>query len=175
MAEVIDFSRNIRNSLSADFPALQRMAENAGKFASSRYDWSVIAAVKQAVGIAVFGSGEVRTAADALRMMSQTRCDAVLVARGALGNPWIFRDAKHLLAGGSAAQLRRPTPADVLRVMKEHYRLLVTHAGRRKANLLFRRVGGYYCSHIPDSDQLKQSLQQSRQDDDIAAVLAGRP
>jgi len=80
-------------------------------------------------------------------------CDAVLVARGALGNPWIFRDAKHLLAGGSAAQLRKPTATEVMKVMREHYRLLVAHAGKHKANLLFRRVGGYYCTHLPEGGE----------------------
>lgn len=136
-------------------------------------DWAAIAAVKRAVSIPVFGSGDVRTAADAVRMRAQTGCDAVLVARGALGNPWIFRDACHLAAGGSAAQLRKPTRSEVLGVMREHYRLLVAHAGRRKANLLFRRLGGYYCARLADGAGLKTRIQESRSDQDLAKLLRG--
>jgi tRNA-dihydrouridine synthase len=70
---------------------------------SGKADWSLIRAVKEAVGIPVLGSGDVWSASDALRMRRDTGCDAVLVARGACGNPWIFRELR-------AAELGRPRP-----------------------------------------------------------------
>ncbi len=70
---------------------------------SGRARWDLVRAVKQAVSIPVLGSGDVWTADDALRMRAETGCDAVLVARGACGNPWIFRELR-------AAELGRPRP-----------------------------------------------------------------
>jgi nifR3 family TIM-barrel protein len=66
---------------------------------SGRARWDLIGQVKAAVGISVLGSGDVWTAADALRMRAETGCDAVLVARGACGNPWIFRELRAAEAG----------------------------------------------------------------------------
>src|SRR5512133_2349569 len=72
---------------------------------SGRARWDLVRAVKQAVTIPVLGSGDVWTAADALRMRAETGCDAVLVARGACGNPWIFRELRAVERGAP-----RPPP-----------------------------------------------------------------
>ena len=72
-------------------------------------DWSVIARVKQAVRIPVLGGGSVRTAADAVRLLSETGADAVAIGRGCLGNPWIFEQARSLWTGG--AKPPEPTAA----------------------------------------------------------------
>jgi tRNA-dihydrouridine synthase B len=66
-------------------------------------DWSVIRDVASSVSIPVIGSGDVRTAADALRMLDVTSCDAVMIGRGAVGNPWLFRSAETLRRTGTAA------------------------------------------------------------------------
>jgi nifR3 family TIM-barrel protein len=90
--------------------------------------WDLIRAVKEAVRIPVLGSGDVWTARDALRMKAETGCDAVLVARGACGNPWIFREL-------AAAEHGAPPPAQVSRdewvaTVMEHVQLQVEHRGR---------------------------------------------
>src|SRR5512136_1421628 len=92
-------------------------------------DWSLIRAVKEAVGIPVLGSGDVWTAADAVRMRRETGCDAVLVARGACGHPWIFRDLRAAERGEPppGAPTRDEWVATVLR----HVRLQVEHRSRR--------------------------------------------
>jgi nifR3 family TIM-barrel protein len=82
---------------------------------SGRADWSVIAAVKRAVGIPVIGNGDVATRADAERMREQTGCDAVMVGRAALGNPWVFRE----LRGGPGATAAERLSM-VLRHLDEH-------------------------------------------------------
>ncbi len=99
---------------------------------SGRASWEHVAAVKRAVGIPVLGSGDVWTAADALRMARETGCDAVLVARGACGNPWIFRELR-------AAERALPPPPppgrdEWVATVLEHVRLQIAHRlGQRRS------------------------------------------
>jgi nifR3 family TIM-barrel protein len=97
---------------------------------SGRADWSRIAAVKRAVGIPVLGSGDVWTAADALRMRAETGCDAVLVARGACGNPWIFRE----LAAAERGLPPPPPPSrdEWIAVVMRHVELQIEHRARQR-------------------------------------------
>jgi len=97
---------------------------------SGRARWELIGQVKAAVGIAVLGSGDVWSAADALRMRAETGCDAVLVARGACGNPWVFADLKAAEAG-----LPLPGPPGLQawrEVVLEHVALQVEHRRRQR-------------------------------------------
>ena len=96
---------------------------------SGRARWDLVRALKQAVAIPVLGSGDVWSAADALRMRAETGCDAVLVARGACGNPWIFRELR-------AAEQGLPPPPPPTRdewvgTVLEHVRLQVEHRARQ--------------------------------------------
>jgi tRNA-dihydrouridine synthase B len=97
---------------------------------SGKARWELVRAVKQGVGIPVLGSGDVWTAADALRMREETGCDAVLVARGACGNPWIFRELR-------AAELGEPAPPPPTRdewvaTVLRHVELQVAHRARQR-------------------------------------------
>jgi len=96
-------------------------------------NWSLIREVKEAVGVPVLGSGDVWSARDALRMRAETGCDAVLVARGACGNPWVFRELK-------AAEEGRPPPGPPSReewkeTVLRHVRMQVAHRGRARGGL----------------------------------------
>ncbi len=97
---------------------------------SGRARWELVRAVKEAVGIPVLGSGDVWTADDALRMRAETGCDAVLVARGACGNPWIFRELR-------AAELGAPRPPPPARdewvhTVLRHVELQIAHRRRQR-------------------------------------------
>jgi tRNA-dihydrouridine synthase len=97
---------------------------------SGQADWGAIRAVKAAVGIPVLGSGDVWSAADALRMRDETRCDAVLVARGACGNPWIFRE----LAAAERGVPPPPPPSrdEWVAVVMRHVELQIEHRRRQR-------------------------------------------
>lgn len=97
---------------------------------SGKARWELVRAVKQAISIPVLGSGDVWTADDALRMREETGCDAVLVARGACGNPWIFRELRAAERG-----LPRPGPPsrdEWVGVMLRHVALQIEHRRRQR-------------------------------------------
>jgi tRNA-dihydrouridine synthase B len=97
---------------------------------SGRARWDLVRAVKEAVAIPVLGSGDVWTADDALRMRAETGCDAVLVARGACGNPWIFRE----LRAAERGEPRPPPPSrdEWISVMLRHVSLQIEHRRRQR-------------------------------------------
>src|SRR5512133_64602 len=97
---------------------------------SGRARWELVRAVKDAIRIPVLGSGDVWTADDALRMRAETGCDAVLVARGACGNPWIFRDLRAAELG--LARPPPPTRDEWVRTVLRHVDLQIQHRRRQR-------------------------------------------
>ena len=162
-------------------PDLAKLCEDCGAAAAAVHgrtaeqayrgeaDWSVLARVKARVSIPVIGSGSVRTAQDAVRMLKETGCDAVMVARGAMGNPWIFRQAGQLLATGTLPP--PPSAAECRRVMLRHYDMLLSEKGRFYANLLFRKQATYYSHHTPHPKAFRQAVHDSKRDEDLARII----
>lgn len=144
-----------------------------GRHAKQAYrgksDPSVVARVKESVSIPVIGSGDVRSPADAVRMLGQTGCDAVMIARAAMGNPWIFEQAKHLLETGTVAA--PPAAAETREVMLRHYALLLEEKGRHYANLLFRKQTSHYARFAPHPGALRRAIHNAGNDDDLARVI----
>ena len=103
-------------------------ARTAEQLYSGRADWTAIARLKQELtAVPVLGNGDVWTAPDALRMQAETGCDGVVVGRGCLGRPWLFRDLADAFAGRPV--LPAPPLGEVLQVMRRHARLLVEAKG----------------------------------------------
>ena len=102
-------------------------------------DWSLISRFKRLCRPPVIGNGDIRCAADALSMFDQTGCDAVMVARGAIGNPWLFRDIRDALDGLS--ERRQVSQQEWLDTINEHFDLLVAYldGDERMAARVFRK------------------------------------
>src|SRR3954463_458223 len=119
--------------------------------------WDEIAAVAAALEIPVIGNGDIKTPADVVRMREETGCDAVMVGRGSFGQPWIFDQAKDLLAGLPM----RPTPSVVDRfaVALDHARMVVEYENDPKgAAIEFRKHLGWYVKGLPSSADLRRRL-----------------
>src|SRR5437588_3424129 len=118
--------------------------------------WDAIAELKQAVKIPVLGNGDIWEAEDALRMMRQTQCDGVIVGRGCLGRPWLFRDLADVFNG------REPVdPQDtgtVLELMLRHARKLSDWFGERLAMHSFRRHASWYTKGFRVSSETRAAL-----------------
>jgi nifR3 family TIM-barrel protein len=124
-------------------------ARTAEQFYSGRADWPAIAELKSTVtSIPVLGNGDIWTADDALRMMAETGCDGVVVGRGCLGRPWLFRDLADAFSGRE--QAGPPTIGAVVPVMKRHARALVEARGDEGFAVRdFRRHTGWYLTGYP--------------------------
>lgn len=115
-------------------------------------DWDVIARVKAAVDVPVIGSGDVFCADDAVRMLAQTGVDAVMVARGARGNPWIFREARALIDAGE--RLAPPSVHDRIAMAREHASALVEFGGERAVARMRKHVG-WYMAGMPGATHVR--------------------
>jgi nifR3 family TIM-barrel protein len=126
---------------------------------SGRADWDEIARVVESLDVPVIGNGDVQTPEDVVRMRDHTGCAAIMVGRGAFGNPWLFRDAHALLRG--QAQPARPTAAERFEVALEHARLALELQGDTRQTVIeFRKHLGWYTKGLHGSSELRQRLFQ---------------
>lgn len=135
------------------------------QYYEGKADWNVIAEVKKAVNIPVIGNGDVNTGADAVAMMDQTGCDGVMIARGALGNPWIFRDAVALWQGNPLPP--PPTNAEKVQMLLTHLDMVVADKGDRIAVREMRKHVGWYVKGMRGASYIKREINQI---DDIALM-----
>ena len=119
--------------------------------------WEAIAELKAAVaGLPVLGNGDIWEAADAVRMMRETGCDGVVVGRGCLGRPWLFRDLVEALNGRPVPA--SPTLGEACAVMSRHARLLVEHLGADLALRDFRKHTAWYMTGYPVGGEMRRRL-----------------
>ncbi len=146
-------------------------ARTAAQLYDGEADWEAIAALKQAVRrIPVLGNGDIFEAHDALRMMRTTGCDGVVVGRGCLGRPWLFRDLADVFAGREPAD--PPPLGGVCETMREHAGLLAAFQGEGPALRAFRKHAGWYTKAFPDSARLRQRLLGISTLAELDAILA---
>lgn len=128
------------------------------QYYEGKADWNVIADVKKALSIPVLGNGDVQTGEDAVAMMEQTGCDGVMIARGALGNPWIFRDAVALWNG----EEKPPAPGteEKIRMLLRHLDMVAEDKGDRIAVREMRKHVGWYVKGLRGAASIKREINQ---------------
>jgi len=151
--------------------AIALHARTAEQLYSGQARWDAIAALKAEVtGIPVLGNGDVWEASDALAMVAETGCDGVVIGRGCLGRPWLFRD----LADAFAGRPVQPPPrlGEVAAVMREHAERLVDWYGETSGMKAFRKHAGWYFTGYPVGSELRRRGSMVSTLADLDAILA---
>lgn len=122
---------------------------------SGRADWKIIKEVKKAVCVPVLGNGDIRSGADALRMMDETGCDGVLIARAAQGNPWIFREVRAAMLGESCPAV---TGRERVEMALRHFELETQLHGERGGMLEMRKHIAWYVSGMRGAAKFRERI-----------------
>ena len=131
-------------------------------------DWRIIRDVKRAVSVPVFGNGDVRSGADALRMMDVTGCDAVIVGRAAQGNPWIFREIAAAIRGKAAPP---PTPQERVQMAARHFQLEAQLYGEKLAVLQMRKHIAWYVHGMKGASRFRERINQLNSAEAVLTAL----
>lgn len=144
-------------------------ARTRDQFYSGEADWAMIKEVKDAVSIPVIGNGDVRTPDDALRMMEETGCDYVMVARATLGDPWLFRDMNAAWKGEPIPE--RPTMEERRNLMLTQLGDMADLKGEYAAVREMRKVIGWYIKGMPGSAAVRGMVNQIDTRDEMESLI----
>jgi tRNA-dihydrouridine synthase B len=109
-------------------------------------NWQLIKLLKETVSIPVIGNGDIKIADDVLRMFNETGCDAVMIGRAALGNPWFFKHIRALLNNEKVAE---PSVEERVKLCKRHFELILNNRGRHRGLYFMRKHFGWYIKGFP--------------------------
>lgn len=127
---------------------------------SGKADWNIIRQVKQAVTIPVIGNGDVRSCYDAKKMLDETGCDAVMIGRGVLGNPWLIKECIDYIENGKTP--KKVSIDEKYDMILYHIHLLEQQKNEKVANLEMRTHIAYYLKGVPGASELKQKVFQTK-------------
>ena len=136
---------------------------------SGKARWEYIKAVKEAVSIPVIGNGDVQSCYDAARMLMETGCDAVMIGRGVLGNPWLIRDCVRYLESGIPPE--KVSYEEKIAMMKTHFQLLKEDKDLKVALLEIRSNILYYLKGMPKGKEIKQKICEAMDEQSLMTIL----
>ena len=126
------------------------------QYYSGKADWEIIRQVKEAVKIPVIGNGDLNSAEDVINMSNQTGCDGFMIARGAQGNPWIFRQILHYFETGE--KLEKPTLDEVADMILRQAKMMLEFKGEYIGIREIRKHAAWYTGGYPNSSRLRESI-----------------
>lgn len=141
------------------------------QFYSGKADWDIIKKVKECVAIPVIGNGDIYKPEDAARMMDETGCDAVMIGRGAQGNPWIFRSISHYINTGE--YLKKPDIEEKKQMMLCHLEMLVELKGEYTGVREMRKHVSWYVKGSKNSSQFKDKVFRAVSHEEMAELIQG--
>ena len=132
-------------------------------------DWNIIKQVKNSVSIPVIGNGDILSCYDAKKMLEITGCDAVMIGRGALGNPWLIKECVDYLENGTHPKL--VSNYEKIKMMKYHYQLLKEDKNEKTALLEIRSNILYYLKNMPNSKETKIKVCTAKTEEELFSIL----
>ena len=140
----------------AGISALAIHGRTREQYYSGKADWDIIKEIKESISIPVIGNGDVFEIEDAINMLEKTNCDAIMIGRGAQGNPWIFNRINHYMQTGEI--LAKPTAEEKISTAIEHMKLAVAEHGEYVAVREMRKHIGWYIKGLKNSARYRDEI-----------------
>ena len=154
---------------SAGASAIAIHARTRSQGYSGSANWNIIKEVKQSVKIPVIGNGDITTPELAKQMLDETGCDAIMIGRATLGNPWIIKEIVHYLDTNEL--LPKPTNTERIEMIKTHYNLLKKYSNTTHALLEIRTHALWYLKGIPGTKEIKTKICQAKTEEEFMNII----
>lgn len=154
---------------SAGASAIAIHARTRSQGYSGSANWNIIKEVKQSVKIPVIGNGDITTPELAKQMLDETGCDAIMIGRATLGNPWIIKEIVHYLDTNEL--LPKPTKIERIEMIKTHYNLLKKYSNTTHALLEIRTHALWYLKGIPGTKEIKTKICQAKTEEEFMNII----
>lgn len=160
---------------------IAKLAEKAGiqavavhgrtkeQYYTGNADWEIISAVKCAVSIPVIGNGDIKTCKDAKKMLEETNCDAVMIGRGAQGNPWLIRQIVHFLTTGE--KLEPPAMNEKLEMLARHLEMLINYKGEYIGIREMRKHAAWYIKGLPHAAEIRAAFNSASTKEEFNTII----
>lgn len=136
---------------------------------SGKADWNIIKKVKENVRIPVIGNGDINTIYDAKRMLEETKCDAVMIGRATLGNPWFIKQCVEYIENDNT--IDNPTDIEKINMIIRHYDLLKKYTNIKTALLEIRTHALWYLKGIPGTKEIKNKICQAKTEEEFINII----
>ena len=135
---------------------------------SGKVDLEIIKKVKESVSIPVIGNGDIKNVEEAKKMIEYTNCDAIMIGRAALGNPWILENTVRYLNG---EKIKEVTIAEKKKMMKKHFKYLLKNKNEKTAILEMRTIAAYYLKGLPRSVDIKRQIFKINTKEELLEII----
>lgn len=139
------------------------------QFYAGKADYKIIGQVKKNLNIPVTGNGDIYCPQDAVKMIEETNCDAVMIGRGILGNPWLIMNMVKVL--NKDTELFTPSPEERINMIKRHALMLIEESGEKKAILEMRKFAAWYLKGMKNSSEVRKSINVITRGEELFKIL----